>query len=160
MYAIALAILILAAVEAVATYIIGGRMADAVTALADLTKFVDDLTSAVQSATDEFGALLTEIKNNNGVNPGAIETLITKGEAMVASLKDSVAAAQASVAPPQQETPQIEAPSEPVPVPVSPAPSSEPEAPQSPASPEPAATPVPEPTQEAPTVEDANTVTQ
>lgn len=84
----------------VGIFYLGGKMSTGSQALADLQKFVADLTTAVQNAANEFSALLEAIKNNNGVNPGAIESLITQGQNMVKSLNDSVTAAQAALNPP------------------------------------------------------------
>lgn len=69
-------------------------------ALADLGTLITNLTAAVTGVSNELTALLTAIKNNNGVNPGAIETLITTGEGLVSNLNAAVAAAQAAVNPP------------------------------------------------------------
>ena len=52
-----------------------------------------DLTTAAQNAVKEFSALLTAIKNNNGVNPGAVDGLVTRGERMVSDLKTAIESA-------------------------------------------------------------------
>lgn len=75
-------------------------MASNTQALADLTQLITDLSTAVQNVSNEFANLLTAIKNNNGVNPGAIETLVTSGEALVGSLNAAVTAAQNALNPP------------------------------------------------------------
>ena len=69
-------------------------------ALQDLKQLFADLTTAVNGAANEFTALLEAIKNNNGVNPGAIETLIGQGHTLVTSLNSAVKAAQDAVNPP------------------------------------------------------------
>jgi uncharacterized protein YjdB len=95
-----IAIYVLAAVEFFKAIYLGGKMADGTTALTDLQQLFADLTQAIQNAANEFTALLNAIKNNNGVNPGAIETLVTKGHTLVSNLNDAVAAAQAATNPP------------------------------------------------------------
>jgi len=100
MKTLAAAIYVLAAVEVFKTLYLGRKITMASQALTDLMKLVTDLTTAVTGVANELTALLTIIKNNNGVNPGAIETQVTAGENLVAQLNAAVAAAQAATNPP------------------------------------------------------------
>ena len=104
MKTLAIAIYVLAAAEVFKSFYLGWRIQmSTVTptqALTDLTQLVSDLTTAVQNAATEFTALLTAIKNNNGVNPGAVDGLVNQGETMVASLNAAITAAQNALNPP------------------------------------------------------------
>jgi len=103
MRAIAVAIFVLAAVEVFKSIYLGRKIhMSTVTgqqALTDLDTLFANLTAAIQQAANEFTALLQAIQNNNGVNPGAIETLVTQGQGLVANLNAAVAAAQAATNP-------------------------------------------------------------
>ena len=95
---ISIAGVVVEAAIAVGLFYLGGKMGTATVtsdqALAELQKFIADLTTAVQNAANEFSALLEAIKNNNGVNPGAIDGLVKSGEGLVANLQAAVDAAQ------------------------------------------------------------------
>jgi uncharacterized protein YjdB len=100
MKTLATALYVLAAIEVFKTLYLGRKIKMATQAASDLQKFIADLTTAVSGVASEFTALLTIIKNNNGVNPGAIETQVTAGEALVAQLNAAVSAAQTATNPP------------------------------------------------------------
>ena len=104
MKTLAFAIYVLAAAEVFKSFYLGWRITmSTVTptqALTDLQQLIADLTTAVQNAATEFSALLTAIKNNNGVNPGAVDGLVNQGETMVASLNAAITAAQQATNPP------------------------------------------------------------
>jgi hypothetical protein len=72
---------------------------------AEKSTVLQTLIEAAQGAGNELQGLLTAIKNHNGIDPGTIEGLITKGEAMVVKLHAAIAAAQkaGTPAPPVSE---------------------------------------------------------
>lgn len=104
MKTLAIAIFVLAAAEVFKTIYLGRKITmSTVTgtqALADLTKLITDLTTAVGNAATELTAILAAIKNNNGADPVAVEAQVTAGEGLVANLNAAVAAAQAALNPP------------------------------------------------------------
>jgi hypothetical protein len=104
MNVVAASILVFAAAVAFNSLYLGRKITmstvTATQALTDLQNLVAALTTAIQNAAAEFSTLLQDIQNVNGVNPGAVDGLVTKGQTLVTNLNAAVTAAQAAANPP------------------------------------------------------------
>jgi type II secretory pathway component PulC len=49
-----------------------------------------DIVAAVKEATAELSRIFQGIQNNNGINNGAIDGLVTRGHAVIKALNDEV----------------------------------------------------------------------